>query len=292
MASSNMTVTTADKHIPDVFMTDVLSAEEFAIEIAPHVDRSWEFKGFGDTYRKARIPNLTVETKSAGSDLTPKAYTDTEQTISINVHQGTAFAVENIVNVLNNHDLKGKMTGKIGYAFARATDVNLAALFASFSQSVGTLGVELTFDNLLRAVQYLRDAGYKMNDAAWLFSPAQRIALHKMDSFTHASYRGEANAEKSSKTGDIQMFMNAPIVESNLITSPASGQHDNALLHKTSIALIVALDTKIWNESVALGLKEVVAAEKIYGYSEIDRYSETPENITATDENCVWLKGV
>lgn len=287
-----MNVTTAGVHIPDVWVQGLLKAIEFEIELAPRVDRSWEFVGFGDTYRKQRIPNLTVETKSAGSDLTPKAYQDTEQTISINIHQGTAIACESIVDVLNKNDIAGAMQSQMGYALARATDVNIAALFASFSQIVGTLGVEITFDLLLRAVQYVRDAGFKMADCTLFFSPAQRIALHKMDSFTHASYRGEDNAKKSSEKGDIQMFMGAPIVESNLITAPAAGQHENGLVHKTGIALIVARETKIWTESIALGLKEVVAAEKIYGLSEVDRYSETPENITATDENLVLIRGV
>lgn len=292
MASGNMTVTTADKHIPDVFMQGVLASEEFEIEIAPRVDRSWEWKGMGDTYRKARLPNIEVQTKSASSDLTAKAYTDTEQTISINTHQGVAIKVESIVKVLEQTDVAAEMQKKMGYGLARATDVNLSALFASFSQIVGTYGTELTFDNLLRAVQYEKESGYKMPECAWFFSAAQELALHKMDSFTHASYRGEDLARASSVKGTIEFFMDAPMVVSNLLTSPASGQHDNALLHKKGIALIVALDNKLWTESIALSLAEVIAMEKIYGYSEIDKYSEAAGNITATDENVVLLKGV
>ena len=58
MATGNQTVTTADKHIDDVWVDGVLRAREFKLVIAPRVDRSWEFKGHGDVYHKARIPNI------------------------------------------------------------------------------------------------------------------------------------------------------------------------------------------------------------------------------------------
>lgn len=287
-----MTVTTAAVHIPDVWATQVLSSEEFEIEIAPRVDRQYDFVGYGDTYRIQRVPNIEVETKSASTALNAKTYTDTEQTISINVHQGVGLKCESIVKVLEKNNIAEKMQAKMGYGLARATDVNLATLPQSFSQEVGTLGTELTFDQLLAAVQYIRQSGFKMKDCFWLLHPNQKIAFHKMDTFTNALYRGEDNAKKASEDGKIDMFMDAPLVESNLVRSPATGQHENALIHKNAIALIVAQDFRIWTESIALDLSDVVAAEKIYGYSEIDKYSETPGNITATDEWAVLLKGI
>lgn len=261
--------------------------------LAPAVDRSYTFQGHGDTYVKERLPNIEVQTKSASSALSAYNYTDTKQSISINVHQACAIKHEDLAQLLSRGDMKAAMTSKMGYALGRAIDVNLGGLVASYSQTVGSLGVELTYDNLIRGVQYLEDAGYDMSSGVtWFFSPASKGGIMKMDTFTHGSYVGEAAAVAAHTKATIGNFQGAPVKVSNLLNSPASGQHDNWLIHKESAALVMAQSVKTSTERIALDLADVVVQDQVYGYSEIDRYSETPGNITATDEGGVWLKGV
>lgn len=293
MANGNQTTTTADKHIDDVWVDGVIRAREFKLVLAPRVDRSWDFAGHGDTYHKARIPNIETQSKSASTSLNATVYTDTEQTISINNHIACAIKHEDIAQVLSRDDVKAEMQKKMGYSLARKLDVDIAALAASFSQSVGTLGVELTYDNLLRAAQYLEEAGVDMgDDVFWAFSPAQRAGLLKMDTFIHGSYVGEDNARMAHETATIGKFMGAPVVISPLITSPASGQHQNFLAQKEGMALIMAQEPKVTNDRIGLDLADVVVMDEIYGLAEIDAYSEALGNITATDENLVLLNGV
>ena len=269
-----------------------LRALEYELVIAKAVDRQYTFQGHGDTYVVERVPNIEVQTKSASSALSAYVYTDTKQSISIGTHQACAIKHENIAQLLSRGNMKDEMTRKMGYSLGRAVDTNLASLFASFSQIVGTYGVELTHDNLLRAAQYLKDAGYTMgNGTTWLISTAQETGLQKMDTFVHASYVGEDSARSMHEQGTIGRFQKTPVVISNLLTSPASGQHDNALLQKETVALIMAQDAKTTTETIALDLADVVVQDIVYGYSEIDRYSETPGNITATDEGAVLMKG-
>lgn len=293
MATGNQTVTTADKHIDDVWVDGVLRAREFKLVIAPRVDRSWEFKGHGDVYHKARIPNIETQSKSASSALNATVYTDTEQTITINNHIACAIKHEDIAQVLSRDDVKAEMQKKMGYSLARKLDVDIAALAASFSQTVGQLGVELTYDNLLRAVQYLEEAGVDMGeDVAWFISPAQKAGLMKMDTFINAQYVGENAARMAHESSVIGSFQQAPVVVSPLITSSASGTHDNFLAQKNGIALIMAKNPSVTTDRIGLDLADVVVQDEIYGLSEIDYYSEALGNITATDENLVWLKGV
>ncbi|MBK7330429.1 MAG: hypothetical protein IPI85_15500 [Dehalococcoidia bacterium] len=42
---------------------------EFALVIAPSVDRTWDFVGHGDTYHKVRVLNIESQTKSASTAL-------------------------------------------------------------------------------------------------------------------------------------------------------------------------------------------------------------------------------
>lgn len=293
MATGNQTVTTADVHIDTVFMDGVIRAREFKIVIAPRVDRSWEFVGHGDTYKKSRIPNIETQSKSASSALNAYVYTDTEQSLSINNHIACAIKHEDIASLLSRNDVKAEMTKKMGYSLARKVDVDISALFASFSQIVGTLGVELTYDNLLRAVQYLEDAGVDMaDDVVWLISPAQKSGVMKMDTFVNALYVGENAARMAHEKSTIGEFQGAPVVVSNLITAPASGQHENALMQRQAILLVMAQSPKTSTDRIALDLADVVVQDEIYGIVEQDVYSETPGNITATDENAVLLRSV
>lgn len=277
-----------------MWVQGVISALMFRTIISDYVDRTWDFVGHGDTYHKARTPNIESQSKAASTALNATVYTDTEQTISINVHDACAIKHEDIAQLLSRDNMKEKMTANMGYSLARAVDVNLAALAQSFSQIVGTLGVELTYDNLLRAVQYLEDAGYEMaSDVVWMISPAQKSGFMKLDTFTHRDYRGDASSEAASKKGVVVGdFQGAPIAVSNLVRSPASGQHENFLLHRETVALIMAQSPKTTKERIALDLADVVVTDQIYGYGEIDRYSEQPGNITATDEGAVLLRGV
>lgn len=293
MANGNQTTTTAASHIDEVWVDGVIRALEFSLVIAPKVDRSWTYQGHGDVYHKARIPNIESQTKSASSALNATVYTDTEQTITINVHQACAIKHEDIATLLSRNDVKGEMKKKMGYSLGRAVDVNLATLPQNFSQNVGTLGVELTYENLLRAVQYLEDTGYNMmSDVCWIVSPAQKSGFMKMDTFVASTYVGEERARRASEDAFIGRFQGAPIYVSNLVRSPASGQHENFLFHKETIALVMAQEPKISVDRIALDLADVIVSDQVYGYAEITRYSETPGNITATDEGAVLLKGV
>lgn len=293
-ATGNQTVTTANEHIDEVWMDDVIRAREFKLVITPRFDRSWEFVGHGDTYNKARVPNIETQSKTASNALNAYVYTDTKQQISINNHIACAIKHEDIAQVLSRGDMKAEMQKKMGYSLARKLDVDIAALAASFSQNVGTLGVELTYDNLLRAAQYLEDAGVDMggDDVAWFFSPAQRAGLLKMDTFIHGSYVGDSAARMAHEQATIGTFMGAPVVISPLVTAPAAGQHDNFLAEKKIIALIMAKSASVSTDRIALDLADVVVEDEIYGLSEVDTYSEALGNITATDEGAVWLKGV
>lgn len=294
MATGNQTITTAAKHIDEIWVDGVLRAAEFELVIVPTIDRSWEPNyQHGDVFHKVRIPNIETQTKSASTALDAYVYTDTEQTITINKHDACAIKHESIAQLLSKNDVKSEMQRSMGYSLSRTLETNVSALFASFSQVYGTLGVELTFDSLLSGSQALREAGYDMhNDVVWMLSTAQGVALQKIDTFTNAQYVGEAAAIASHKNATIGQFLGAPVIESNLITSPASGQHESALYNRALIALIMAQDPSSHVDYIGLELADVVVMDQIYGYGEVDRYSETPGNITATDTGAVLLRGV
>lgn len=291
MATGNMTLTTADKHIGEVWPQDVIRAEEFSLVIAPRVYRKWKFAGYGDVYHIPRVPNIEAETKSASTDVTMRTYTDTEQTITINVHQAAGFEIEDITALLSNTDLAMEMKRKIGYSLGRAVDVNLATLPQSFSQIIGTLGVELTYDNFVRAWQYLADAGIDLAaNCTWFLSPAAMAGLLKQEIFISALYQG--SNPRAVQQAQIGSVLGAPVLQSNLTRAPSAGQSESWVQDKRATALIMAQEPKVVTEYLAKALANVVVGHQVYGYSEIDRYAETPGNVTATDTWAVLLRTI
>ena len=289
MATGLMTTTTADKHIGEVWPGGVIRAQEFSLVIAPRVYRKWKFAGYGDVYHIPRIPNIETETKSASSDVTMKTYTDTEQTITINVHQAAGYEIEDITALLSNTDLSSEMKRKIGYGLGRAVDVSLNTLAQNFSQIVGTLGVELTYDNLVRAWQYLADAGVDVStNCTWFFSPACIAGLLKQEIFISSLYSG-GRAVENARIGNI---LGAPALQTNLTRAPSAGQSESWLMDQRAIGLIMAQEPKVVTEYIAKSLANVVVGSQVYGYSEIDRYAETAGNVTAGDAWAVLLRTI
>lgn len=245
--------------------------------------------GFGDIYHISRLPNLAVSSKSASSDWTPEALQDTEQTITVNIHQVAGVEVEDIAALLSNNDLASEYRKKIGYALGRALDVNLATLPQNFSQVVGTLGSELVYDDLVDAWNFLADTGIELqNQCTWFMSPGAIGGLLKQDIIISQLYQGDnPRAVESAKVGQT---LGAPVLMTNLTRAPSNGQSESMLVFKQAMGLIMALEPKMVAETIAKSLTQVIGGHQIYGFGEVTRYSETPSNITATDEWAVLLR--
>lgn len=287
-----ITTTTAAAHIGEVWIPDVIRAVEFSLEFAPRVNRGWKYAGHGDVYHVPRVGNLTAASKAASTAWTPQALVDTEQLIAINVHEVAGFQIEDIVQVLTQTDLKAEYQRKIGYALGRSLDVNLATLPQSFSQIVGTLGVELTYDNLLRAWQYLADGGTTVDESCtWITSPASIAGLLKQEIIINKDYN-DSTGGRAVENAKIGKLLGAPVIQSNLTRAPSGGQSESALFHKNAIACLMAQEPKIVTEYRADTLSWIVGGHQVYGYVEVDRYAETPGSSTAGDDWAVLLRTV
>ena len=288
MATGNYTTTVVDKHIDEVWPGDVIRAQEFSLVIAPRVYREWKFAGHGDVYHIPRIPNPEAETKAASTSVTMRNYTDTEQTITINVHQAVGYEIEDIAALLAKTNVATEMKRKIGYALGRAVDVNLATLPQNFSQIVGTLGVELTYDQLVDAWKLMAAAGIDLNDdCTWFLSPGALAGFLKQEIFINQLYQGERRAVQSAMVGQT---LGAPILKTNLTRAPSAGQSESFLVKRNAMALIMAQEVKVVTEYIAKELANVIVGHQIYGFAEVDRYEETPGNITAGDNWAVLLR--
>ncbi len=290
MTASTVTTTTAANHIPELWDTETIDAVEGKVVLAGLVDRRFEKKlKVGDTINVGYISNLTASALAANTNVTLEAITEAVEIITVDTHEHVCFAVDNMVTVQAQTNMRRKYTEKIGYALGSSMDEILAALSPSFDHSVGTLGLELTNDELLRAWQYLEDFNMASSDRFIYLKPAAYAGLLKLDKFIHADYVGDAG--RGVREAYVGKIYGADIYTSTLCNEPAGGQGAGWFCHKSGMALIQQ-QIKTRSDFVIDRNADMVLGTNIFGKSEILIPPATEGGGTAVDYANVYLKTI
>ena len=224
---ANVTSTTADKFIDEYWSPELNRAITFDIVIAGmFADWTERMRNSGDVFHLPARHNLTANTKSASTEATPEAITETEQTFTVSTHQIVAQEIEDFAEVMSKYDIRSEYTMAASYALARAMDVAAAALLDdNTSQTVGVLTAEMTDDNLIRAWQYGRDGAAK-GAGKGVVSPACWAGFLKIEKFTNQLYNGDTGG-KALHDAQIGRVYQAMFYQSQLTvgTAPNSSGH-------------------------------------------------------------------
>ena len=290
MAVSTVTTTTAACHIPEIWSAETIDAVEGKVVLAGLVDRRFEKDlKVGDTVNVGYISNLTPASKTANTNISLEAVTEASEILTVDQHEYVAFGVENIVEVQSKTDLRAKYTKKAGYGLGSSMDELLAACAASFSHYVGTLGVELTDDDLIRAWQYLEDFDMPEEDRFIYLKPAAYAGLMKLDKFMHADYVGGGG--KGVRNAYVGKLYGANVHTSTLAYSASSGQCAGWFCHKSGVAL-VQQQIRTRSDYVIERDADVVLATNIFGYTEVLIPPKTEGGGTAVDYANVYLRTI
>lgn len=242
--------------------------------------------GDGDTQNIPYISNPTANTKTANTNITLEEIgpsgAEASQSFTISTHQHVAFAVENIVLVQSRTDLRAKYTDKAGYALGAAADTNLHTLPQSFSQTVGTLGVEPTFDNWQTASQNLDDANAPEENRFIICRPATYYSMRKLDQFVNADYTATLGRMKVGRSQVGTIFGNVPVYKTTLVRAPSAGQAENWFCQKTGV-YYVSQEMRTRADFVIERDADVVLSTHIYGYEEALQPPITAGGGAATD---------
>ena len=252
--------------------------------------------GPGDQINIPYISNPTANTKTANTNITLEVFgpssAEASQSPSISTHQHVGFALENITDMQSLTNLMAKYSGKAGYALSAAADTNLHTLPQSFSQIVGTLGVEPTEDNWLRAAQYLDEALSEDNGQRFVIvRPATFYALQKTQRFTNADYAGAANAARATERNMIGRVFNARVYKSTLVRAPAGGQAENWFCDPLGVYYCSQQLKTNAPQFVIERDADVFLATHIYGYAEALQPPITAGGGAATDVFNVLVRG-
>ena len=286
MSATAVTSTTADKFINDVWSPELNRAVEFDTIISALFDDKSKVakqRGGGQVFHLPARHNLTANTKAATTDATPESITETEQTFTPSTHQIVAQEIENFAEVMSMYDIRSEYTMAASYALARAQDVACAALFDdNTTQTVGTIGSELSDDDFLSAWVYLRNSSAKAPYKVVL-SPAGAAGLLKIDKYIRQEYNGDSGG-KAVHDAQVGKIYQASIHISQLTvgTAPNSDGHMWSADHFFKI-IKKAPKQDAWFSPLAKSW--VVATDQIYGVFE---RQEADEAAAATTTARLW----
>lgn len=286
MASGNITVTTADNFIPELWSPDCRVATESNLVMAKLVNRQFEglISEYGDTVHVGDISNLSATAKAADTDVTFETITESKFDLVINKHYYAAFKLEDIVKIQSRVDLRSKYGEKVGYALAKQVDSDLLALYSGLSQTVGSGGVDITDANLRTAIQYLDDADAPSGERSLVIKPSQMGVLLGLDHFVLASSVGYQAASSPIVTGRLQGGSFDPsqvkgyfgqaygvgiYVSTNVATSGTSPvSTHNLLFHRDAFALAMQEEIRTQAAYNIRSLATEVVADVLYGVGE------------------------
>lgn len=236
-------MTTADIYLEEKWSQEATIARKKKIVIADFF-RDKTFEGElkkGQILRVGNITQPTATAKTANTALTYETVTETEVTITINTYYYAAIALEDVVKPMLSINTADKYRPGLIYALSLQEDSDVAALIddGTITQTVGTLVTGLSYDNLIRADQYLNDADVPQEDRIIYISPAEKANFLKMDQFIHRDYADLRNGLVGSWMGTY------PIMVSTNVDGSNSAGHDNFMGHKECIAHVSQLKPNV-----------------------------------------------
>ena len=277
MGTNQITTTTADKFIPDVWVDEVRAFLRASLVLADKV-KMIPFEGKrGDTLHIPDVSEMTTTAKAANTAVTLQVFTETEFTLSINKWREASFVIEDIVAVQSLYDLRSEYTKSAGYGVAKNIDMALAGLSVSLTTNViGSDGTTTFTASLsgnqtdiaeagLRAVIERLDTANVPDDGGrclWVH-PAQKNVLLAISRFTEYQMIGAGGMPL--RTGQFGEIFGIPVYVSTQPTVSGTA-HTNFLFHKNAIALAIQNSPRVQAQYRLDFLGWLFVVDVIYGY--------------------------
>ena len=281
--STSITSTTGDVSNPRITSKQVIEVRDANLGFSGTVSSTYRDEaGVGTSIRWSNITNPNsgaARVKSegnSGNDIAYDAQTETAVTLTFNQYYYSAFELEEFESTLSIIDQEMLYKRRAAYVVNLAVDDALAALLDDFSQAVGTLAVDLTDDDVRRAVQYLDDANAPKDGRFFAMSPATKNSMLSIDRYASSDFnRGGGANIISAEFGNIYGLRTWD--STNIEGTNAAG-HDNAIYQRDAIALGMRMQPRTRRFDDINNLSTQVAISVIYGV------------IETRDDHGVWVK--
>ena len=298
--ANSVTTTTAAKFIPQIWSDEIVAAYKKNLVLANLV-KKMSFKGKkGDTVHIPSPTRGSASAKTAGSQVTLIAATESEVQVSINKHYEYSRLIEDIVEVQALSSLRSFYTDDAGYALAKQVDTDLIRLGRTFNSGSagarynaayiggdGTTAFDYTASSgagnasaltdaaIRRSIQRLDDSDVPMDNRFFIIPPSSRNTLMGLARYTEQAFVGEAGANNTIRNGEIGNLYGMPVfVTTNADYGAGNSGADRICLmgHKDSMVLVEQQAIRSQTQYKQEYLGTLFTSDTIYGVSELRDY--------------------
>lgn len=273
LGSAHVTVTTADVFLPEEWAALPEKARDENLVMADLVNRrDSDAKGRGDRVNIPFVSHVSANAKSANTEVTFNAPTETSVTVTLNRHFESSVLIEDRADIQSAYDLASAYGYQIGYAISEQIDTDLTGLYSGLSQTTGTGHTSLTEANIVRAIEYLDTANAPQKDRSFVVHPSAMNALRQIARFTEYQTTGMSSAPmvggNNGLVGDVfgvRVYMSTNIQR----VSGTPGIDHNLMFHKDAFCLVMQKNVSVEVERKATWLGTAHVASALWGYAEL-----------------------
>lgn len=287
LGSNHVTTATAATFIPEVWSDEIIAAYKKNL-VAANLIKKMNFKGKkGDTVHIPAPTRGDASAKSANSQVTLIAATESEKTVSINQHWEYSRMIEDIVEAQALSSLRQFYTDDAGYALAKKVDSTLiqlgrkanggdgtAAYTGAYSGADGTTAYTGTAGALSdvairRSIQRLDDNDVPMDGRFLIVPPSTRNTLMGINRFTEQAFVGESGASNTIRNGEIGNVYGIPVFVTTNADAATDGDRICLLAHKDFAILVEQMGVRTQTQYKQEYLGTLFTADVLFGADEL-----------------------
>jgi N4-gp56 family major capsid protein len=286
LGTDHVTVTTAATFIPEIWSDEIAAAYKKNL-VAANLIKKMNFRGKkGDTVHIPVPTRGSASAKSASTQVTLIAATESEKTVSINKHYEYSRLIEDIVEAQAQSSLRQFYTDDAGYALAKQVAAYIGGdgtTTFDYTANTNTGNASaLTDAAIRRTIQRLDDSDVPMDGRFFIIPPSSRNTLMGIARYTEQAFVGESGSSNTIRNGEIGNVYGIPVfVSSNAdsasatSTFPASGTAIARIClmgHRDSMVLVEQMAVRSQTQYKQEYLGTLFTADTLYGVAELRDY--------------------
>ena len=294
LGTNHVTNTTAATFIPEIWSDEIIAAYEKSLVLANLVNRMPMTGKKGDTLHIPKPTRGDASAKSASTQVTLIAATESEVQVTIDQHYEYSRLIEDITDVQALASLRQFYTSDAGYALAKRVDTDLFALTKSFGDSDGadfvhsnsffmdastnltayavdTVAAADVFTDVgfREAIKELDDNDVPMDQRFLVVPPSVIETIRGEDRYSSSDFvsgQPVVNGQVGSLYGvDIYVSTNCPVVETAANNSAGGELKAGVLGHRDAMVFAEQLGVRSQTQYKQEYLGDLFTADTLYG---------------------------
>ncbi len=234
--------------------------------------KNYTIAGGGKSVEVPIYAAVSAAAVSEASDLSNTAVNPSSVTITAS-EIGIMTTLTDLARNSASRNVASDIGRLFGEAIAKKIDVDLIALFDSFSKIVGGADVAFSAAKMFEAVAELRNLAVPSSDLACVVHPYIAYDMKSGVSNTFGAGSGATTdiGNEAMRSGFVGTVAGVPVYESaNIDNTGTTGDYKGAIFHRDALGLAMMQDLKLETQRDASLRADEIVATAVYGVAELN----------------------